>query len=243
MKAPSLPNTFFANAVDRVRWTWATSLVLYGVFAAIVFLVQGSRPLLGPDHVTYFQLADSIIDAHPAGDYWREVDSVRSFGVLLAYSHAWTASHILSMKLILAAASVLYLLSAELLFSLFTNERWQAILFALLSAFAVSFGISSWGVTDSIALLPRTLVAPIIMLSVWFWLRFYDRPVKYLVFSFLIIGSLLHLSTFYVAGLLGLLELWDFAAIRKFRIDARVPAFLGGLALAATILYLFESLN
>jgi hypothetical protein len=243
MKAPSFPTTFFGNAADKVRWTWSTSLVLYVIFAAIVFLVQGSRPLLGPDHVTYFQLADSIINAHPAGDYWRETDSVRSFGVLLAYFHTWTASHILSMKLILAAASVLYLLSAELLFGLFTNERWQAILFAVLSAFAVSFGISSWGVTDSIALLPRTLVAPIIMLSIWFWLRFYDRPVKYLVFSFLIIGSLLHLSTFYVAGLLGLLELWDFVAIRKFRIDARVPAFLGGLALAATILYLFESLN
>jgi len=117
MKAPSFPTTFFGNAADKVRWTWSTSLVLYVIFAAIVFLVQGSRPLLGPDHVTYFQLADSIINAHPAGDYWRETDSVRSFGVLLAYFHTWTASHILSMKLILAAASVLYLLSAELLFS------------------------------------------------------------------------------------------------------------------------------
>jgi hypothetical protein len=243
MKSAPAATSFLGNTVDRVRWTWATSLVLYAVFAAIVFLVQGSEPLLGPDHVNYFRLADSIIDTFPAGDYWRSTNSVRSFGVLLAYLHAWTASHILSMKLMLAAASVLYLLSAELLFGLFTKQRWQAILLALLSGFAVSFGISSWGVTDSIALLPRTLVAPIIMLSIWFWLRFYDQPVKYLVFSFLIIGSLLHLSTFYVIGLLGLLELWDFVAIRKFRIDARAPAFLGGLALAAMLLYLFESVN
>src|SRR6266550_2697683 len=118
MKAPTFPTTFFGNAVDRVRWTWATSLVLY---AAIVFLVQGSQPLLGPDHVTYFQLIDSIIDRHPAGDYWREADSAHTFSVLLAYLHAWTQSHILSMKMVLLAATVLYLLSAELVFGLFTQ--------------------------------------------------------------------------------------------------------------------------
>src|SRR4029077_6932462 len=106
-----------------------------------------------------------------------------------------------------------------------------------------SFGISSWGVTDSTALLPRTLVLPIVMVSIWFWLRFYDRPVKYLVFSFLMIGSLIHLSTFYVAGILALLEVWDFIVIRKRRIDRRVPAFVGGLVLAAGLLFVFESLG
>ena len=240
--APSTP-TLFSNAVDNVQWTWTNSLVLYAVFAAIVFLVQGSQPVLGPDHITYFQLADSIIDAHPAGDYWREANSVRSFGVLLAYLHSWTASHILSMKLMLAGCTVLYLLSAELLFGLFTKERWQSVLFALVSGFAVSFGVASWGVTDSAALLPRTLVAPLIVLSIWFWLRFYDRLVKYLVFSFLVAGSVVHLSTFYVAGILCLLELWDFVAIRKLRVDVRIPAFLFGTVLAALLLYVFESLG
>ena len=231
------------NSRDRAPWGWATSLLLYTAFAAAVFLILGDRPLLGPDHLTYFGLADEIIDARPDGDYWRETNSVRSFGVLLAYLNAWTGSHILSMKLMLAATTVLYLLSAELFFGLFAAARWQAVLFALLSAFAVSFGISSWGVTDSTALLPRSLVAPIVLLSIWFWLRFGDRPVKYLAFSFLIVGSLLHLSTFYVAGILGLMELWDFVAIRKLRLDNRVPAFLGGLALAAALLFVFELLG
>ena len=231
------------NSRDRAPWGWATSLLLYTAFAAAVFLILGDRPLLGPDHLTYFGLANEIIDARPDGDYWRETNSVRSFGVLLAYLNAWTGSHILSMKLMLAATTVLYLLSAELFFGLFAAARWQAVLFALLSAFAVSFGISSWGVTDSTALLPRTLVAPIVLLSIWFWLRFGDRPVKYLAFSFLIVGSLLHLSTFYVVGILGLMELWDFVAIRKLRLDNRVPAFLGGLALAAALLFVFELLG
>ena len=231
------------NFEGQTRWSWAASLLLYAAFAAVVFLVHGDRPLLGPDHVAYFQLADSIIDARPGGDFWHESNSVRSFAVLLAYLYAWTGSHILSMKVILAAITVLYLLSAELLFSLFTAVRWQAVLFALLSGFAVSFGMSSWGVTDSTALLPRSLVAPIIILSIWFWLRFGDRPVKYLAFTFLILGSLLHLSTFYVVGILVLLELWDFIAIRRLHIDTRIPAFLGGLALAAGLLFLFELLG
>lgn len=225
------------------RWSWGASLVLYAFFAAVVFMVQGRQPLLGPDHVTYFQLADAIMEAHPSGDYWRETDSVRSFGVLIAYLHAWTGSHLLSMKLLLAVVTVAYLLSAELLFGLFAQQRWQSVLFALLSAFAVSFGISSWGVTDSTALLSRSLVTPIVLFSVWFWLKFYDRPVKYLAFSFLVLGSLLHLSTFYVIGILGLLELWDFIAIRKLRIDVRLPAFIGGIILSAVLLYALETLH
>ena len=64
---------------------WAASVLLYCAFAALVFVVQGSRPLLGSDHISYLQLADSIIASCPAGDYWRETTSVRTFGVLLAH--------------------------------------------------------------------------------------------------------------------------------------------------------------
>lgn len=227
----------------NARWTWTASVALYVLFAGVVFLVQGSQPLLGSDHVSYFQMTDAIIDAHPDGSYWRDIDSTRSFSVLLAYLYPATGSHILSMKIVLAAVTVPYLLAAELLFGLFTSTRWQAVLFTLLSAFAVSFGISSWGVTDSTALLPRTLVMPIILTSFWIWLRFYASPAKYLVFPLLIIGSLVHLSTFYAIGIIGLLELWDFAAVRRFRIDARVPAFLGAIALSAALLYVFESMK
>jgi hypothetical protein len=225
---------------SRTGWSWGASLLLYTGIAAAVFILQGGQPVLGPDHISYFQLADSILDARPGGNYWRETNSVRFYGVLLAYLHAWTGSHVLSMKLALAAVTVPYLLSAELLFGMFAGKRWHAVLFAALSGLAVSFGISSWGVTDSTALLPRTLVAPIILVSIWFWLRFHDRIVKYLVFSLLVIGSLIHLSTFYVAGILGLLELWDFVVTRKCRIDRRVAAFLGGVALAAGLLFIFE---
>jgi hypothetical protein len=193
--------------------------------------------------VTYFQIADEVLRNQPQGSYWREWDSVRAFAVLLAYMYGWTGSHVLSMKILLAVATVLYLLAAELFFSLFTTLRWQAVLVTVLSAFAVSFGFASWGVTDSTALLPRTLVAPFVMLSFWIWLRWFEHPAKYLVFPLLIVASLIHLSTFYVIGILGLWDAWDLIANRRFRIDRRVFASVGGLLLAALLLFAFERMN
>ena len=209
-------------------------------FAAAVYVVQGSAPSLGPDHLGNLGLADSIRASHPDGDYWRETNSVRFFGVLLAYLEAWTGSHVLSMKIVLAVSTVLYLLAAELFFRCFTEARWQAVLFALLSAFSVSFGFTSWGLTDSTALRPHTLVAPLVMLSMWFWFRFDGRPVMYLAFSVLALGSLMYVSTFYALGVLVLVEAWDFVALRKMRIDRLFPALLGGLLLAGTLLAALE---
>src|SRR5262249_12272235 len=88
---------------------WLLSLALYSAFALAVFIVQGNHPLLGPDHVTYMELADSIAESRPTGDYWRETNSVRFYGVVLAYMHRWTGSHVLSMKVLLAALTVAFL--------------------------------------------------------------------------------------------------------------------------------------
>jgi hypothetical protein len=78
------------------------------------------------------------------------------------------------------------------------------------------------------------------MFSLWFYFRFYDRPQRHLAYSFLVVGSLLHLSCFYAMGLLIALGLWDFAFNRRFRLDAQLAQFAGGVALAATLLYGFE---
>lgn len=218
----------------------AASAGLYAAFALAVFTAQGSQPLLGGDHLTYFRLADDIRAACPGGDYWREANSVRSYGVLLAYLHGLTGSHVLSMKLVLAVFTVLYLLAAERFFALFAARRGHAVLFALLSAFAVSFGIASWGVTDSTALLPRTLVAPFVMLAAWAWFRFDGRPAKYLVFPVLVVASTLHLSAFYLIGVLLLVEAADFALLRRCRVDRQVAALAGALALSAATLLALE---
>ena len=233
-------NSALADGGSGGRAGWIVSLSLYFAFSAAVFVAQGSQPPLGPDHLSYIELADSIIASCPNGDFWRETNSIRFFGVLLAYLHGWTASHVLSMKVLLAVFSVLYLVAAELFFRLFAQARWHAVLFALLSGFAVSFGFASWGVTDSTALLPRTLVAPIVMLSMWFWFKYDGRPQKYLVFPFLILGSLTHLSTFYTIGVLVIVEVLDFALLRKMRVDRQGPAFLAGLLLAGMLLFGFE---
>jgi hypothetical protein len=218
--------------------SFATSLAIFASFAAAVFLIQGSQPQLGSDHLSYIGLADSMRQDCPEGDYWREANSIRMFGVILAYLHAWTGSHVLSMKLVLAICTILYLIAAEAFFALFARSRWQALLFALLSAFAVSFGVSSWGVTDSTALLPRTLVAPVIMAAFWLWFRFDGRPAKYLAVPLLVAASVLHLSTFYALGVLALVELWDLAVLappRRLRLAACFAAAVvasGGMLFA-----------
>jgi hypothetical protein len=238
---PTNPATAIGYLPSKERTTgWLLSLALYSAFALAVFIAQGSHPPLGPDHVTYMELADSIAESRPEGDYWRETNSVRFYGVVLAYMLPWTGSHVLSMKHLLTALTVPFLFSAELLFGLFTGSKWQAVLFAIVSAFAVSFGAAAWGVTDSTALLGRTMVAPIILLCFWYWFRYRYRLHKYLVFPLLICASLLHLSTFHVIGVLVLFELWDFAANRKFRVDSRAAAFLASLVAAAGLLYIFE---
>jgi hypothetical protein len=223
----------------RAAAEWGQSLLVYVAFAAAIYLIQGDKPLLGSDHLSYMLLADSMISACPAGDFWRETSSVHTFGVMLATLHGWTGSHVVSMKLVLAFFTVLYLLAAELFFRLFAT-RWRAVLFALVSAFAVSFGVASWGVTDSTALLPRTLAAPVVMIAFWWWFRFDGKPVKYLAFAFLILGSILHLSTFFAIAALALLEVIDWMVLRRFRVDLMVPAFVVGLAVAVGLQFVLE---
>ena len=218
---------------------WPLSVAIYVAFAAAVFAVQGAEPLLGADHISYIQLTDSILRACPDGDYWRELTSVRTLGVALAYLHGSTGSHVLSMKVVLAIFSLPFLLAAELLFRLFAT-RWVARLFALLCAFAVSFGVASWGITDSTALLARTLVAPVILFATWIWFRFDGNPRKYLAFPVLVAGSLLHLSAFYMAGVLVLAETIDWVALRRLRVDWRLAWFAGSLVTAAALLFLLE---
>jgi hypothetical protein len=223
--------------VDALRLPW--SLVPYVAFAAVVYLAQGRQPTLGADHLTYIQMADAIRAACPDGDYWREVISIRTFSVLLAYLSPITGSHVASMKLVLAVFTVLYLLCAELFFALFARERWQAVLFAVVSCFAVSFGVSSWGMTDSTALLPRTLVAPVLMAAMWLWMREPESARRYLAFPLLVLASVLHLSTFYLAAVLLLVEMWDWFAGRKATRD-RVLALAGVLAASTLLLFALE---
>ncbi len=222
-------------------WTGLlVSLALYIGFSALTFVAMGPQPPLGGDHISYIRLTNSILVARPAGDYWREMNSVRNFGVLMAYLHAYTGSHVLSMRIILAVATVFFLFTFELWMSLFTSSKWKRVLFSILAAFAVSFGVSSWGVTDSTALLSRTLVMPLIILALWFFWRFYTSSVKYLVYSFLVLSSLIHLSAFHVIAILLVLECWDFAVLRKWKLDARIFWFFGGLGLSCLTLVVLQ---
>src|SRR5262249_6466464 len=77
------------------RAGWGASVAVYASFAAAVFIAQGPQPLLGADHISYIKLADTIYAACPDGRYWRELNSVRTFSVLLAWMQGYTGSYVL----------------------------------------------------------------------------------------------------------------------------------------------------
>lgn len=231
----------FREAVDRSAF-WMPLLVYTG-FALLVYLLQGPEPPLSIDHISYFKLADDIRTEHAAGDYWRSFNSVRGFGVLLAYLIGVTGSHVVSLKLMLAAMTVGYLWAFQGLMSLVTASRARAMLFAILSALFVSFGASIWGMTDFSASLNRTVIMPFVVLLVWLFFRNFASPWRYVVLPALVALSLLHLSALHVFLVFGAFELFDFALRRRFRIDRDVGAFVGAVFVSVLMQGVIENMG
>jgi hypothetical protein len=205
-------------------------LLLYVAFAALVYVVQGGEPELSIDHIAYFKLADELRANHTDGAYWRGFDALRSYSVLVAYLYDYTGSHIASLKLLMAGMTVAYLITFERLLFFFTRKRALAVLFSLLSAQFVSFGAAFWGFTDFAASLHRTLILPLFVLILWFFLRFRASPWRYATYPVLVAISLIHLSSYYLLLVLLAYECLDFVFLRKFRLDRRLLYFALGIA-------------
>jgi hypothetical protein len=204
-------------------------LALYVAFAALVYWVQGPAPELSIDHIAYFKLADELRAKYPAGDYWRGFDALRSYSIGVAYLYDVTGSHIESLKLLMAGMTVAYLVTFEQLLFFFTRRRALSVIFSLLSAQFVSFGAAFWGFTDFAASLHRTLILPIFVLVIWFFLRFRASPWRYATYPFLVLISLIHLSSYYLLLVLLAYEALEFVFIRKLRIDRRLAYFALGI--------------
>lgn len=215
-------------------------LVVYTTFAAIVYFMQGVEPALTIDHISYFKLANEMRVEFPLGDYWRSFNSVRAYGVILAYFFALTGSHLVSLKLLLAAITLAYLWAFQLFMGLATKSRAEAMLFSLFSALFVSFGASIWGMTDFAASLNRTLIVPFVVLLVWFFFRDFHSPWRYAVYPALILLSLLHLSALHVFLVFGAFELIDFLVRRRCRIDRNLFYFALSLASSVVIQSVIE---
>lgn len=207
------------------------SLTVYTVFAIVVYFLHGPEPTLSVDHIAYFKMANEIMAAHLDGSYWRNIGVIKSYGVLMAYVHAWTGSHIASLKLILGVVTILHLLAFELLMTVVTDSKWRAMLTSLLAAVFVSFGATFWGVTDFSASLNRGLVMPFFIVVVWFTLRYVDAPWRHFSYLFLMLLSILHLSAYYLIAILVLTYLIE-AGMGKFQDRRSLGYFIGGLLLA-----------
>ncbi len=227
------PSTAAPSGGFLARSRFLAPLLVYSAFAGIVFVLQGFQPELSIDHVSYFKLANEIRERFPEGDYWRSFNAVRGYGVLLAYLHDLTGSHIASLKVLLFAMTLAYLGAFQLFMGLTRATRAQAILFSLLSALFVSFGATIWGVTDFTASLNRTLIIPFVLVLVWFFFGRLDSGWRYLVYPALVLLSLVHLSALHVFLVFGAFEGLDFLVRRRCRLDRSLAQF--ALALAASI--------
>ena len=209
-----------ASVLATSKYIASTSKIVvpftvYAAFAAIVYVVQGAEPTLNIDHISYIKLANEIRAEFPLGDYWRSFNSVRAYGVILAYLFDLTNSHLTSFKLLLATFTVVYLWAFQVFMGLATESRAEAMLFSLFSALFVSFGASIWGMTDFSASLNRTIVIPFVVLLVWFFFRKFSSPWRYAVFPVLILLSLIHLSALHVFLVFVVFELLDFVLWRR----------------------------
>jgi hypothetical protein len=213
---------------------------LYLAFAAIVFVMHGPEPTQSIDHISYLRIADEIRAGFPGGDYWRGINSTRTYGVILAYLYDYTGSHFTSLKILLAGMTVAYLGAFQLFMSLATQSRGDAVLFSILSALFVSFGASIWGMTDFAASLNRTIIIPFVVLLVWFFFRAFATPWRYAIFPALAVLSLLHLSAFHVIMVFAAFEVLDFIFRRRFRINREVGAVMIAIVISVSLQWSFE---
>lgn len=190
---------------------------LYVGLVLVVFIAHGTEPNVTVDQIYYLGRADEILRQHPEGDFWRSYDASRAFPVALAYLHAATGSHILSLKLVLAINTLAYLAAFQVLMLWVTRSRAQAVFFSLLSALFVSFGHTFWGFTEFMAALPRSMVVPFHVLVLWFYLSRIDSPRRFAVIPALIVLSWVHFSSLHVLLVLLVFEALHFGFDRRGR--------------------------
>jgi hypothetical protein len=180
--------------IDRSRLV--APLVVYSLFAAIVYWLQGPEPPLSIDHISYFKLADEIRAEFNRGDYWRSFNSVRGYGVLLAYLYDATGSHVTEPQggarrddrgLPVGVPGPHGPVHPDARAGDAVRGAWRALF--------VSFGASIWGMTDFSASLNRTVIMPFVVLLVWFFFRNYGVALALRSAPALILLSLLHLSS------------------------------------------------
>lgn len=232
------------NSADWAGRIWI--LALYVTFAVAVCIAQGPRPPIGIDHIAYFKIADEIRASHPQHDYWRAITVTHSYGVIMAYFYELTGDHVRTLKIMLALTTIAYLWCAESFLGRFTTHRRVAVLFAMISAIHVSFGSVFWGVTDFAASLNRTLVLPPMLLLLGWYFSNYSRHRRMLVYPALIYLSVLHLGTYYLLGVLAVMDglrLVHALRVRREAFGPALGAYIAAFALVGAAYVSIEPLN
>lgn len=225
----------FASDHQQIRQPKLSLLVpilCFPLFTLIVYLIQGSTPPLSPDHISYIEQGNSISHQYTGLSVFRAWTSNQGLGVLLAFLQPLTASYIIALKIILATNTMMFLWAFLLFSTLFCQDVIVGTGISCVAAMSVSFGVTSWGLTDSAALLGRSLAFPWITICLWLYFRFYDSWKRLFVFPLLVLVSLLHLGSYHVFGALMILELFNWIFIKQCRLSSN-EAFLAASLLSS----------
>lgn len=215
-------------------------MLLFPLFAFSVYIVQGNQPPIGPDHIAYMNMANDIISMQPTGNYQASWTSATGLSVIMAYLLPYTGSHLISLKVTLAANTILFLWFFYGFAGIFCRSNPTRALMSCVAAMSVSFGVTSWGLTDSAALLARSLALPWIIACLWLYFGRFHSWQRYIAMPLLVVVSILHLGSFHVLGALGTLEILDWLFIRRRRFTYRVPMFIASVACSFIVLSLLE---
>lgn len=221
-------------------WNRVWPILLFPFFAFSVYLIHGHQPPIGPDHIAYINLANDIIAMQPTGNYQASWTSSTGLSVVMAYLLPYTGSHVSSLKVILAANTIFFLWFFYGFVGIFCRSDPIRALICCVSAMSVSFGVTSWGLTDSAALLARSLALPWIIACLWLYFGRYHSWQRYLAMPLLVVVSTLHLGSFHVLGAIGTLEILDWLFIRRRKFSYRVPMFIGSVICSFAVLGLLE---
>lgn len=215
-------------------------ILLFPAFALAVYSIQGPFPTLSPDHVSYMEQADAILHEYGRNALYRGWTSNQGLGVLLAYLLPITGSYIISLKVILFVNTIMFLWAFLLFTGLYCADLTIRTFICCIAAMSVSFGVTSWGLTDSAAFLGRSLGLPWIVLCLWLYFRFYSKWQRFLALPLLVLVSLMHLGSYHVFGALVILEVAEIAFVRRRLIVPNTLLLLISLSTSFGLLIVLE---
>lgn len=204
-------------------------LIAAVITAGFLMMMGGAR--LSDDQINYVAIAERILDPAAPVVSWVPY---RTFSFLLAGLFGLTGDHILSLKVIFAAVSFLYLIGMARFLGIFLKNKpavWAATVISMTPGYTL--GMTFWGFGQFELILARTVF---MALAPWVLWLFWDPAPRRRALSLILcaLGTILSMEAMLLLAIMGLCMVLQFMLDKKVR--AQAAGVLGwGMAVAALI--------